>query len=54
MRTQFWLEILNVRDYLEDRGVGGRILLKWILGKYGLGIWIGFIRLRIGADVGLL
>jgi hypothetical protein len=29
----FWLEYLRGRDYLEDMGVGGKIILEWILGK---------------------
>jgi hypothetical protein len=35
-------------DHWEDLGVDGRITLRWILGKYGLGMWIGFIWLGIG------
>jgi hypothetical protein len=35
-------------------GVAGRIILKYILWKYGLEVWIGFIWLRIGTDGGLL
>jgi hypothetical protein len=48
MRTKFWFESLNGRDQLEDIHVDGRIILKWILGKYIMGMWIGFIWLRIG------
>jgi hypothetical protein len=29
----FWLGNLKGKDHLEDLGVDGRILLKWILGK---------------------
>jgi glutathione synthase/RimK-type ligase-like ATP-grasp enzyme len=35
MHTKFWLESLNIRDLLEDTGFEGRIILKWILGKWG-------------------
>jgi hypothetical protein len=30
-------------DHYEDLGIDGRITLRWILGKLGLGMWIGFI-----------
>jgi hypothetical protein len=33
MRTKFWLENLKGRDHLEDKGVDGKIILEWILGK---------------------
>jgi hypothetical protein len=33
MRKKFWLEYLKERNPLEDLGVGGMIILKWILGK---------------------
>jgi hypothetical protein len=32
----------------------GKIILKWILGKYGGKVRIGFISLRIGNSGGLL
>jgi hypothetical protein len=28
------------RGYFEDLGIGGRIILEWILGKYGGKVWI--------------
>jgi hypothetical protein len=34
--------------------VDGRIILKWTLGKQGLGMWIGFMLLRIETGGGLL
>jgi hypothetical protein len=33
--TIFLLENLNSRDRSEDLGVEGKILLDWILGKWG-------------------
>jgi hypothetical protein len=42
------------RDHSEDLGVDGRIILEWILGKYGGKVWTGFIWLRIATSDGLL
>jgi hypothetical protein len=35
------------KDRLEDLGVRWRIILEWILGKYGWKLWAGFMLLRI-------
>jgi hypothetical protein len=39
---------------LRDLGLGGRITLKWTLGKYGSMGRTGFCWLRIGSNGGLL
>jgi len=37
---------------LEDPGVDGRILLRWIFRKSDVGAWAGLISLRIGTGDG--
>jgi len=43
---------LKERDHAEDLGVDGRIILEWILGKYGGKVRTGFIWLRYGLVAG--
>jgi hypothetical protein len=50
MHTEFWLESLKGRDHLKDLGSGEKIILKLILRKQSLGVWIGFIWLMIGSS----
>jgi len=50
----FWMENLKGRDHSENLDVGGRIILEWILGKYGGRVWTGCIWFRIGISGGLL
>jgi hypothetical protein len=46
----FSSEILKVRDHSEDIDVDGRIILEWILVKYGGKVWTGCVWLRIGTS----
>ena len=39
MRTGFWWGNLRERVHLEDLGIGGRVILKWILNKYDWRVW---------------
>jgi hypothetical protein len=32
--TRFWWENLRGRDHLEDQGIDGRIILRWIFRKW--------------------
>jgi len=52
--TGFWWGNLRERDYMEDPGIDGRILLSWILRKWDVGVWTGLICLRIGTGGGHL
>jgi hypothetical protein len=45
MHIGFWWESQKERDRYVDLDVGGRIILRWILGRMG---WTGVIWLRIG------
>ena len=36
------------RDHLEDPGVRGRIIFRWIFRKWDVGEWTGLSWLRIG------
>jgi hypothetical protein len=43
MHKKFWSEDLKGRDYAKNLGVGGKIILGWILEKYGGQVWTDYI-----------
>jgi len=45
--TGFWWGNLRGKDHLEDPGVDGRIILRWIFRKWAMAAWTGLILLRI-------
>ena len=50
----FWWGNVGERDHLEDTGVDGRIILRWIFKKWVVGVLTGSSWLRIGKGGGHL
>jgi hypothetical protein len=50
--TGLWWGRLRERDHLNDPGVYGRIILRCIFRKWGVGAWTGSIWLGIGTGSG--
>ena len=52
MYTDFWWGNLRERDQMDDPGIYGRIILRWIFRKWDVGAWPGSIWLKIGTGGG--
>jgi len=52
--TGFWWGELKGKKHLEDLGVDGRMILRWIFRKWDVWAWTGLIWLRIGTGGELL
>ena len=51
---RLWVGNLRERDHLEDPGVDGRLILRWILRKWDVRACTGSMWLRIGTGGGHL
>jgi hypothetical protein len=49
VHTGFWWGNLSERDHLEDAGVNGNIILKWIFNKWDGGHGLIWLRKLIGS-----
>jgi hypothetical protein len=54
VHTGFWWGNLRERYHLEDPGIDGRIIFKWIFKKWDVGVWTGLIWVRRGKGGGHL
>jgi len=52
--TGFWWGNLRQTGHLEDPGVDGRIILRWSLRQWDVGVWTRSSWLRIGTGGGHL
>jgi hypothetical protein len=52
--TVFWWGKLRKIDHLENSGIDGRIILRWVVNKWDVGTWTGSVWLRKGIGGGLL
>jgi hypothetical protein len=52
--VKVWSESKKGKDHLEDKGVDGTIILKWIIKKLNGRVWSAFIWFAIGTSGGLL
>ena len=50
----FWWGNLSGRDQMEDNGVHGSVILRWIFRKWDVGVWTVPSWPRIGTGGGYL
>jgi hypothetical protein len=43
MHTKIWSENLKGESHSADSGIDYKIILEWILSKYGGNVWTGFM-----------
>jgi hypothetical protein len=52
--TRFWWGKQRERVHLEDSGINGKIIIRWIFRKWDMGTETGSSWLRIGTGGGYL
>jgi hypothetical protein len=52
VHTGLWWGNLRERNHLEDRGIDGKVIIRWIFRKWGGWAWTGLMWLRIGTGAG--
>jgi hypothetical protein len=45
--TGFWWGNLRERDHLGEPGIDRKIILRWIIRKWDMGVWKGLSWLRV-------
>ena len=54
LHTGFWWEDPRKKVHVQDLGVDGEIILKWIFKRWNEETWTGLLWIRIGTGCGLL
>jgi hypothetical protein len=53
-RGVYWVLVGKPERNLGDPGIDGRIIFRWILSKWDVGVWTGLSWLRVGTGGGHL
>jgi hypothetical protein len=45
--TELWWGNLRKRDHLQDPGLNGKVILKWVFRRWAVEVWTGSIWLSL-------